>query len=66
VSDVCGAGDTVVSFITLALLKRRCELNEITIHEAMSTASFAASRTIQHRGSYVLNEDETKGVLSIR
>jgi D-beta-D-heptose 7-phosphate kinase/D-beta-D-heptose 1-phosphate adenosyltransferase len=66
VSDVCGAGDTVVSFITLALLKRRCELNEITIHEAMSTASFAASRTVQHRGSYVLNEDETKGVLSIR
>jgi len=66
VCDVCGAGDTVASFIALSLLlKAELNLNEITIRRAMSVASFAASRTVQHRGSYVLDNEETKNVLSI-
>jgi rfaE bifunctional protein kinase chain/domain len=65
VSDVCGAGDTVTAFLALSLLKQGLEVNELTLHRAMTVASFAASRTVQRRGSYVLNEDETKSVLTM-
>jgi D-beta-D-heptose 7-phosphate kinase/D-beta-D-heptose 1-phosphate adenosyltransferase len=64
VSDVCGAGDTVTSVMALGL-RQLGRLDEITIKTAMSMASFAASRTVTHRGSYVLNYNELSSLMSL-
>lgn len=62
VSDTCGCGDTVVSFLALALQKVGYQLDQVTIKQAMEAASYAASRTVTHHGSYVLTKEETQAV----
>lgn len=63
VSDSCGAGDTVASFLALSLM-RDSNINEVMIKRAMKIASRAAALTVRHRGSYVLNHDEAMALLT--
>lgn len=64
VSDVCGAGDTITSVLALGI-RNRTILNNINIRAIMSMASFAASRTVTHRGSYVLSKAEIESLLNL-
>lgn len=65
VFDTCGCGDTVIAFIALMLNKLQYNLNDNTIKTAMITASFAASRTVMHRGSYILSLEEAQSVFGL-
>ena len=62
VFDTCGCGDTVVSFLALSLNRWHYNLNGESMRRSMEAASYAASRTVMHHGSYVLTPDEISAV----
>lgn len=64
VVETCGAGDCVVAFLAMILAANNFNLNDDTIKIAMCGANYAASKEVQHRGSYVLNQDECQEVFN--
>jgi D-beta-D-heptose 7-phosphate kinase/D-beta-D-heptose 1-phosphate adenosyltransferase len=68
VADACGAGDTVVAFLAMALLHQNVALNtlnDLNMHSAMKIATYAAARTVMHHGNYTLSRNETLNALSL-
>jgi D-beta-D-heptose 7-phosphate kinase/D-beta-D-heptose 1-phosphate adenosyltransferase len=65
VADTCGAGDTVISFLALSLARSGYKADGLGMYHAMRHANYAASRTVRHRGSYVLTADEITGVFGL-
>jgi D-beta-D-heptose 7-phosphate kinase/D-beta-D-heptose 1-phosphate adenosyltransferase len=65
VADACGAGDTVVAFLALSLAYNDFYITELNIMQAIRHANYAASRTVRHRGSYVLNKEEVQAVFGL-
>jgi D-beta-D-heptose 7-phosphate kinase/D-beta-D-heptose 1-phosphate adenosyltransferase len=65
VADTCGAGDTVISFLALSLARHGYNTDQFSIMEAMRHANYAASRTVRHRGSYILNKKEITAIFGM-